>query len=192
MDLSGLRRSWLVHGWRTTIDSSEEQLKGAGSQVGLIWYTMRVMTKPGLPRQGAGPGRVPGPPPGSKNKDNARPASTVSPPPGGSSSRKRLSRPPLAPVIVLVVIAISAASVVTIFSRNAVLPHLFAAVVGMFGSVLVLGWFRIQLNGRISSGNFSDWGAGLDSSRLVLLLVCSAWFLGSVNLFFSVYELLRP
>jgi hypothetical protein len=69
---------------------------------------------------------------------------------------------------------------------------LIGALLGMFGSVALLGWFRQALNLRRSSNSFSDWAGPFESTKYVSVLVLASWILGVVHLYISVYELLRP
>jgi hypothetical protein len=76
--------------------------------------------------------------------------------------------------------------------RNQTGTHLIGALLGMFGSVALLGWFRQALNLRRSSNSFSDWAGPFESTKYVSVLVLASWILGVVHLYISVYELLRP
>jgi hypothetical protein len=77
-------------------------------------------------------------------------------------------------------------------SRDSVTLHLFASIVGLFGSVSLLGWFRQTLNIRKSTGSFSEWLGRWESTRYMWLLVTLAWLGGAANVYFAVYELVRP
>ena len=112
----------------------------------------------------------------------------VGPSPRGGSS---LSRPPLVPVILSV--ALLAIEFWLVFKdRNQTGIHLMGALLGMFGSVALLGWFRQALNLRRSSNSFSDWAGPFESTKYVSVFVLASWVLGVVHLYVSVYELLRP
>lgn len=99
-------------------------------------------------------------------------------------------RPPFAPALVLGAIVLSGLFALATESRDSNLVHFAAALLGMFGSVMVFGWFRIVVNSRSSSGSFSDWGF-VSSAATVRGLLMLAWGLGSVNLFQVVYEFAR-
>jgi len=96
----------------------------------------------------------------------------------------------MAPVAVLAVFLCFSGLVLAIAGRDASVAHSIAALFGMFGSVLVFGWFRLVINSRSSSGNFSDWGV-VSSSTTVRSLLVIAWALGTSNLFLVVYEWAR-
>jgi len=76
--------------------------------------------------------------------------------------------------------------------RNQTGIHLVGALLGMFGSVALLGWFRQSLNLRRSSNSFSDWAGPFESTKYVSVLVLASWVLGVIHLYVSVYEMLRP
>lgn len=99
-------------------------------------------------------------------------------------------RPPLAPAVVLIGLAMVGALSLVQVSRDASAVHLTAALVGIFGSVIVFGWFRLVVNSRSSSGNFSDWGF-ISSSQAIRILLLASWVLGVANLFLFVYEWAR-
>lgn len=107
-------------------------------------------------------------------------------------SKGQLARPPLAPVVIGLAILILLVAVTLVVSRDSVGLHLFASIVGLFGSVSLLGWFRQTLNIRKSTGSFSEWPGRWESTRYMWLLVTLAWLGGAVNVYFSVYELVRP
>lgn len=111
-------------------------------------------------------------------------------PPKPSRARKQMLRPPFAPALVLGAIVLSGLFALATESRDSNLVHFAAALLGMFGSVMVFGWFRIVVNSRSSSGSFSDWGF-VSSAATVRGLLMLAWGLGSVNLFQVVYEFAR-
>lgn len=70
------------------------------------------------------------------------------------------------------------------FSMNTV-----AAVMGMFGSVLLLGAFRISDSQRRTTGAYIDWPVSIE--RVVSLLVLASWLLGVANVFFVAKDLTR-
>lgn len=108
------------------------------------------------------------------------------------SSRRQLARPPLAPTMICFAILILLVYVTFEVPRDAVNVHLISAIVGLFGSVSLLGWFRQALNIRRSTGAFSEWPGRWESTRYMWLLVSLAWLGGAANVYFTVYELVRP
>jgi len=138
------------------------------------------------------PGRRPlgGPGAGSQGPPpiGGMPAMGASKPPSRDS---KLSRPPIFPVVLLAILLGIELWLVT-KDRNQTGLHLVGALLGMFGSVALLGWFRQALNLRRSSNSFSDWAGPFESSKYVSILVLASWVLGVVHLYFSIYEILRP
>ena len=139
------------------------------------------------------PGRRPLGGPGSKTAAPPRiggqsSLAPVGPSPKGGSS---LSRPPIFPVILSVAL-LAIEFWLVLKDRNQTATHLIGALLGMFGSVALLGWFRQALNLRRSSNSFSDWAGPFESTKYVSVLVLASWILGVVHLYVSVYELLRP
>lgn len=138
-------------------------------------------------------------PPGVPRPSTAirRPASTGSVPkpipsvgkPGLSSD---LARPPWVPILICSAIIGIVVFVTLSVDREAISTHLAAAALGMFGSVVVLGWFRHSLNVKRSTGSFSEWPGPWESTRYMWLLVTLAWLGGAANVYFAVYELVRP
>ena len=139
------------------------------------------------------PGRRPLGGPGSKTTAPPRIGGQASLAPIGPEPRggSTLSRPPIIPVILS--FALLAFEFWLVFKdRNQTGTHLIGALLGMFGSVALLGWFRQALNLRRSSNSFSDWAGPFESSKYVSVLVLASWVLGVIHLYVSVYELLRP
>jgi len=99
-------------------------------------------------------------------------------------------RPPVVPAVILTSIVVFGGVEFVYASRDASVLHLVAAVIGMFGSVLAFGWFRLVVNSRSSSGSFSDWGL-VSSSTMIRILLAMAWVLGAMSLFLVVYEFAR-
>lgn len=131
------------------------------------------------PRGGAGAGQVRG----GRGRDPKNRRRLPSP-------RRGIMRPPVVPAVILTSIAVFGGVEFVYASRDASVLHLVAAVIGMFGSVLAFGWFRLVVNSRSSSGSFSDWGF-VSSSTMIRILLAMAWVLGAMNLFLVVYEFAR-
>ena len=108
-----------------------------------------------------------------------------------SNKGGKLNRPPLIPVLASLVLLGVGVWLIT-KDRSQVGVHLVGSMFGMFGSVVVLGWFRQSLNLRLSSNSFSEWAGPFESTRYMSVLVAASWLLGVTHLYFSVYELLRP
>jgi len=104
----------------------------------------------------------------------------------------RLSRPPVTPVVLCGTILVVATVVLFLARGEDSGQHLVAAVLGMFGTVLVLGWFRQSLNIKRSGGSFSDWSGPWEATRYMWLLVLAGWIIGASNLYLAVYEYVRP
>jgi hypothetical protein len=131
----------------------------------------------------------PPPPPGGHNSSSG-PVAT-----GVNQSRRNSNGgqlgPPLPPIVVCGLILIS--QIFGLFvSRSEEYSHLVFALIGMFGSVISLSWFRHGLNNNRSSGRFGDWSGPIQSTGLIWIFVILSWLAGVVNLFFAVYELVRP
>ena len=140
------------------------------------------------------------------NKPVPPPVSRTKPPPPTKKSRSgpsapggltkyappsKRSRPPLIPI--LCAIALFFLEVWFLFvGRERVTVHLLAAIIGLFGSVVLLGWFRQSLNLLRSTSSFSEWAGPFESTRYLSVFVLASWTLGVINLYFSVYEILRP
>ena len=127
--------------------------------------------------------------------------SSLGPPPIGgmpavgaskpASRNSKLSRPPLFSfVLILALLGIEFWLVQK--DRNQTGVHLVGSLLGMFGSIVLLGWFRQSLNLRRSSNSFSDWAGPFESSKYVSFLVFASWVLGIMHLYISIYEILRP
>lgn len=141
------------------------------------------------PQRGGRPGVPLRPSPGGVRPQVGK---TRGKPPHGrpGASKRKNSRPPFVPVAVLAAFLCFSGLALVLSDRDASIVHSFAAFFGMFGSVLVFGWFRLIINSRSSSGNFSDWGV-VSSSTTVRSLLIFAWVLGTSNLFLVVYEWAR-
>lgn len=105
--------------------------------------------------------------------------------------RSKIQRPPLLPFAVIVLLLLLEISLMQI-SKLEIGPHLSGAALGMFASVVVLGWFRQALNNRRSTGSFSEWGGPLESTQVMWIMVVTSWLVGTWHLFVAIYELLRP
>lgn len=150
------------------------------------------MNKPAPPpipgrRPLGGPGAKSAGPPTIGGQGPVRPVAPTS----GSKGRSSLSRPPLVPVLVSVVL-LGIEIWLVLKDRNQTGVHLVGSLLGMFGSVALLGWFRQSLNLRRSSNSFSDWAGPFESTKYVSVLVLASWVLGVIHLYVSVYEILRP
>jgi protein-S-isoprenylcysteine O-methyltransferase Ste14 len=108
-----------------------------------------------------------------------------------AKSSTRRSRPPKKPIVVAALLFVLEVWFVFV-DRDRVNLHILASILGLFGSVAVLGWFRQSLNLLRSTGSFSDWSGPFESTRYLSFLVFSSWLLGVINLYVSVYEKLRP
>lgn len=67
--------------------------------------------------------------------------------------------------------------------------HFGGFALGMFGSVLLLGWFRYRVNRARGSGSFRDWR--VSSLGLASALTSLSWLVGAGNLFIICYEVSR-
>ena len=116
----------------------------------------------------------------------SRPLTVV---PGRRSSK--VKRPPVSPFIVAVVLLVVEV-VLALRSRAELGAHLVGAMLGMFVSVLILGWFRHALNKTRSSGNFAEWAFIIESSKAMWFCVLASWIIGTWHLWVAMYEWLRP
>lgn len=137
----------------------------------------------------------PPPPPGAKtpfSKPGIQPINhgQKGPIPSFGKSSK-IQRPPLLPFAVIVLLLVIEIGVMQV-SKLEIGPHLGGATLGMFASIVVLGWFRQALNNRRSTGSFSEWGGPLESTQAMWILVVTSWLVGTWHLFVAIYELLRP
>jgi hypothetical protein len=73
--------------------------------------------------------------------------------------------------------------------REVSVSHFIGFAFGMFGSVLLLGWFRFRVNRAKGSGSFSDWR--VSSLRLASTLTSLTWVVSAGNLFVICYEVSR-
>jgi len=103
----------------------------------------------------------------------------------------KIQRPPLLPFGVIVLLTFIEIGLMQV-SKLEIGPHLTGAILGMFASIVVLGWFRQALNNRRSTGSFSEWGGPLESTQVMWVFVVISWLVGTWHLFVALYELLRP
>lgn len=103
-----------------------------------------------------------------------------------------VSRPPWAPLALVGVAAAVEVWFLLETGRREIGSHLVAALLGMFASILILGWFRSVLNVRRSSRKFSEWSGPIESKTMMWILVAIAWGTGIVHLWIAMYEILRP
>ena len=134
--------------------------------------------------------KKPPPPPNGSNRSSSGGSSSGVIKSSGGSGRTQQG-PPVAPIATCAAILVSQ-FVGLSANRSHTYLHLFLSLIGMFGSVVALGWFRHGLNNNRSSGRFGDWGGPIQSTGLIWVLVISSWLSGVVNVFFAVYELVRP
>jgi len=68
--------------------------------------------------------------------------------------------------------------------------NVVAAILGLFGSIVVLGVARAVERERAADGSYTEWN-GIGAARLVTLLTMTSWFLGMANVFFVAKEITR-
>ena len=124
-----------------------------------------------------------------------RPLGGSSPPsdrPGSSSPSSFVStssnRPPFLVVFAMAVNALFCL-LLLLFVSDLVIGELLGVVFGMFGSVILLGIFRQQINLVRADGKFMDWRFSSNSVATVLTL--AAWLAGAGSLFLFCYEISR-
>lgn len=156
-----------------TVELAGYSCQDGGPMSGMIF----VMTNASAPR-------------GSRPRPAGRPPTRPPHSPAISPARRKVLRPPLAPVLLLVFVLCFTGLTLVMARRDTSSMHLAAALLGMFGSVLVFGWFRLVFNTRSSGGNFSDWGVVGASTSAVIILILS-WVLGTANLYLVVFEWAR-
>ena len=98
------------------------------------------------------------------------------------------NRPPSPVVIGMTVNALLSLGTLTILP-NLTIVRLAGAVFGMFGSVILLGIFRQQINLARADGKFKDWR--ISSNSVATVMTFAAWLAGAGNLFLICYELTR-
>ncbi len=64
-----------------------------------------------------------------------------------------------------------------------------AVVVGMFVGVAVLGFTRLEINRRISSGRYADWS--ISATRVASALFVAGWGLGALSMWRLAIEFSR-
>lgn len=124
-----------------------------------------------------------------------RPPSGLTPPSDrpGSSSRSSSSasssnRPPALVVIAMVMNALFSLGLLLSFSDSSI-GDVLGVVFGMFGSVILLGVFRQQINLVRADGKFMDWRVSSNSVATGVTVV--AWLAGAGTLFLLCYEISR-
>jgi len=134
--------------------------------------------RPGSPKVGGAPGPAGQPPTRSKAS--------------GSTSSSKAQRPPLLHFGVALLLIVIELWMMMQSTKVDVGSHFLGAAIGMFMSVVVLGHFRQSLNGRRSSGAFSEWGGPIESTKMMWGLVLISWVGGTWHLWIAMYEVLRP
>lgn len=86
--------------------------------------------------------------------------------------------------ILLIAVQLVATKIGT-FSSN-----LFAALLGLLASVVLLGLSRARDARRRADGRFTDWGL-VSSASCMSLLTLASWAIGVANVFFVAKELTR-
>jgi hypothetical protein len=96
------------------------------------------------------------------------------------------NRPPFLVVIAMVVNALFSLGLLS-FSDSKI--RALVVLLGMFGSVILLGVFRQSINLVRADGKFMDWRFSSNSVATVFTL--AAWLAGVGSLFFLCYEISR-
>ena len=97
------------------------------------------------------------------------------------------NRPPFLVVIAMVVNALFSLGLLLSFSDSRI--RALVVLLGMFGSVILLGVFRQSINLVRADGKFMDWRFSSNSVATVFTL--AAWLAGVGSLFFLCYEISR-
>ena len=109
-----------------------------------------------------------------------------------SSHRSQVStssnRPPALVVIAMVMNALFSLGLLLSFSDSSI-GDVLGVVFGMFGSVILLGVFRQQINLVRADGKFMDWRVSSNSVATGVTVV--AWLAGAGSLFILCYEISR-
>ena len=98
------------------------------------------------------------------------------------------NRPPFLVVIAIAANALFSLVLLLRFS-DSIIGEALGVVSGMFGSVILLGVFRQQINLVRADGKFMDWRFSSNSVATVLTL--AAWLAGAGSLFLFCYEISR-
>ena len=110
----------------------------------------------------------------------------------GSSHRSHVStssnRPPVLVVFAMAMNALLCLLLLLFFS-DLVIGEVLGVLFGMFGSVILLGVFRQQINLVRADGKFMDWRFSSNSVATVLTL--AAWLARAGSLFLFCYEISR-
>lgn len=95
------------------------------------------------------------------------------------------------PYLIVVAMAVNALVCLLLFLlfSDSLMGEVLAVVFGMFGSVILLGVFRQQINLVRADGKFLDWRFSSNSVAAVLTL--AAWLAGVGSLFLFCYEISR-
>ena len=97
------------------------------------------------------------------------------------------NRPPFLVVIAMAVNALLSLGLLLSFSDLRI--RALVVLLGMFGSVILLGVFRQSINLARADGKFMDWRFSSNSVATVFTL--AAWLAGVGSLFFLCYEISR-
>lgn len=112
---------------------------------------------------------------------------------GGDSRASQLRNSSRPPRSVAALAALNASVTVLLFvvagTEKVDLRHYVGAAMGMFVSVVLMGWFRQRLALCRSDGRFLDWR--FSSSRVMTSVTTFTWLVGIANLFVICYELSR-
>lgn len=135
-----------------------------------------------------GPPKVPTGPstPGRRTGPNT--PNNLSNAPTAASRFVSSSRPPRLVVIVAVLNTLMTVGLVFLAGIQEADPrHFVGTALGMFVSVVLLGWFRQRIALSRSDGRFLDWR--VSASSVMLGVTTFAWIAGVANLFVICYEL---
>ena len=124
-------------------------------------------------------------PPGSSSRSGDHLSSSSR---SNSSASTSSNRPPLLVVIAMAVNALFSLGLLLIFS-DSIIGSVLGVVFGMFGSVILLGIFRQQINLARADGKFMDWR--ISSNSVATVMAVAAWLAGAGNLFLLCYEFSR-
>ena len=97
------------------------------------------------------------------------------------------NRPPFLVVIAMAVNALLSLGLLLSFSDLRI--RALVVLLGMFGSVILLGVFRQSINLARADGKFMDWR--FSSNSVATAFTLAAWLAGVGSLFFLCYEISR-